>query len=153
MTDPQLADFLVQAKRATYAAQGDDASVAPFLPGSKQLEYQLGDFLYRDIYFGLNFFVGQETVYTQGSPIWSMGYAGGITDPNADVNAVYKFLQMALRQVESASPFRGPGLIRGDGFQYTSQTTGTLENFSGIERISSNRAILYELRYHGGRLR
>lgn len=153
MTDEQLANFLVQAKRSTYAAQGDAASVAPLLPGVTQLEYALGDFLYRDIYFGFAYFVGQETVYESDAPIWAMGYAGGMTDTGADVNAVYKFLRAALRQVESASPFRGPGLIRGDGFQYTSQTTGALENFSGIERISSNRAIVYELRYHGGRLR
>lgn len=153
MTDSQLAEFLVQAKRATYAAQGDDASVTPLLPGSRQLEYQLGEVLYRDIYFGMAYFVGQETVYENGTPIWSMSYAGGMTDPHADMGGAYNFLQFALRQVESASPFRGPGLIRGDGYQYTSQTNGTLENFWGIERISHNRGIVYELRYHGGRLK
>lgn len=152
MTDAQLADFLVQAKRATYASQGDNASVTALISGSRQLEYQLGAALYRDIYFGFAYFVGQETVYEADAPIWAMSYAGGMVDPAADASAVYKFLQMALRQVESASPYRGPGLIRGDGFQYTSQTTGTLKNFWGSERISSNRAIVYELRYHGGRL-
>ncbi|WP_232223941.1 hypothetical protein [Anoxybacteroides tepidamans] len=30
--------------------------------GSKQLEYREGDYVYRDIYFGFAFFVGQETV-------------------------------------------------------------------------------------------
>lgn len=153
MTDPQLAEFLVQAKRATYAAQGDSASVTPLLPGSRQLEYRLGDVLYRDIYYGMAYFVGQETVYENGQPIWAMSYAGGMTDANVDVSSTYQFLQFALRQVEAASPFRGPGLIRGDGLQYTSQTTGTLENFWGVERISRNRGIVYELRYHGGRLR
>jgi hypothetical protein len=153
VNDRQLSDFLVQAKRATYAALGDGASVNPLLPASRQLEYQLGEVLYRDIYFGFAFFVGQETVYEMDKPIWAMGYAGGVTDANADVNAVYTFLRFALRQVDTANPYRGPGLIRGDGFQYTSQTTGTLEKFWGIERISGNRAILYELRYHGGRLR
>ena len=153
MNDSQLAQFLVQAKRATYAAQGDSASVTPLLPGSRQLEYQLGDVLYRDIYFGMAYFVGQETVHENGQPIWAMSYAGGVTDANADVGATYGFLQFALRQVEAASPFRGPGLIRGDGYQYTSQTTGTLANFWGIERISVNRGVIYELRYHGGKIR
>jgi hypothetical protein len=153
MTDSQLAEFLVQAKRATYAAQGDDASVTPFLPGSRQLEYQLGDVLYRDIYFGMAYFVGQETVYAGEQPIWAMSYAGGVTTPGPGMSQTYQFLQYALRQVEVSSPFRGPGLLRDDIFQYTSQTTGTLENFSGIERISRNRAIIYELRYHGGRLK
>ncbi|MCC7160905.1 MAG: hypothetical protein IT331_00280 [Anaerolineae bacterium] len=152
MNDSQLAEFLVQAKRATYAAQGDSASVAPLLPGSRQLEYQLGDVLYRDIYFGMDYFVGQETVYENGRPIWAMSYAGGMTDPTADRGAAYGFLQFALRRVETASPFRGPGLIRGDGYQYTSQTTGTIQNFWGIERIGRNHGIIYEMRYHGGKI-
>lgn len=153
MNDEQLAQFLVQAKRATYAARGDSASVTPLVAGSRQLEYQLGAILYRDIYFGFTFFVGQETVYENDNSIWAMGYAGGLVDRNADADAVYKFLRTALRQVDVAIPFRGPGLIRGDGFQYTSQTNGTVENFSGIERITSRHGLDYELRYHGGRLR
>lgn len=153
MTDQQLAEFLVQAKRATYAAQQDNATVAALLPASRQLEYELGGVLYRDIYFGSAFFVGQETVYENDQPTWAMSYAGGMTDAQADAGAVYSFLRHALRQIEAASPFRGPGLIRGDDFQYTSQTNGTLDNFWGIERISRKRGVLYELRYHGGRLR
>ena len=54
MTDcpPGFAQFLRSAKAATYAAQGDDASVTPVLPDSRQLEYRDGTFLYRDIYVG-----------------------------------------------------------------------------------------------------
>lgn len=148
----QLAEFLVQAKRATYAGKGDDASVPPLLPASRQLEYRLGSVLYRDIYFGFAYFVGQETVYENETPIWAMGYAGGIVDESIDAGEVYAFLQKALRHTDAASPYRGPGLIRGDDFQYTSQTNGALDNFWGIERISRNRGVVYELRYHGGRL-
>ena len=58
---PRLAKFLVDAKRRTYAGLDDDATIAtPLLPGSKQLEYRDGDLSYRDIYFGMRFFVGQE---------------------------------------------------------------------------------------------
>jgi hypothetical protein len=32
---PQFVDFLLEAKRATYAAQGDEATVTPLVPGSK----------------------------------------------------------------------------------------------------------------------
>lgn len=35
----ELADFLVRAKRRTYAAGGDASSVTPTIPGSKQLEF------------------------------------------------------------------------------------------------------------------
>ena len=74
----ELAAFLLQAKLHTYAAQGDEASVAPLLPGSRQLEYRDGFWFYRDIYFGGERFVGQETVYYDSTPVWAMSYAGGI---------------------------------------------------------------------------
>jgi hypothetical protein len=36
--------FLLTAKRATYAAQGDEASVVPLLAGYRQLEYREGEY-------------------------------------------------------------------------------------------------------------
>jgi hypothetical protein len=59
---PAFMTFLVNAKCQTYAAQGDAATVTPLVPGSRQLEYQEGTLLHRDIYFGIAYFVGQETV-------------------------------------------------------------------------------------------
>jgi hypothetical protein len=54
----RLVRFLLEAKRRTYAGLDDDATVStPLLPGSKQLEHRDGEFLCRDIYFGMPFFV------------------------------------------------------------------------------------------------
>jgi hypothetical protein len=78
---PGMTKFLVDAKRGTYAATGDDESVAPALPDSKQLEYRSGEFSDRDIYFGMDFLVGQETVSHKEKVIWSMVYAGGVAPP------------------------------------------------------------------------
>lgn len=84
MTDLML-DFLVRAKRHTYASHVDDASVTPLLSGSRQLEYREDSFFYRDIYFGVNYFVGQETVYNEEQPYWAMSYAGGV---NPSINPI-----------------------------------------------------------------
>jgi hypothetical protein len=74
--------FLVRAKRATYASAGGEMIVAAILPESHQLEYAEGPFLYRDVYYGQVFFAGQETVFYDGQPVWSMVYAGGmLTNP------------------------------------------------------------------------
>src|SRR5438128_11941856 len=100
--------FLVNAKRQTYAAQGDDATVTPLLPGSRQLEYRDGPLLYRDIYFGGEYFVGQETVYHNSSALWAMVYAGGLTSVvarAADMHRIYDFLRAALRQVPTKRPY------------------------------------------------
>src|SRR5260370_38398663 len=96
----QFVDFLLEAKRTTYAGQGDEATVAPMVPGSKQLEYRDGDYLYRDIYFGMAYFVGQEVVFHREQAVWSMSYAGGVmplSRDNSDTRAIYAFLLLALR--------------------------------------------------------
>ena len=74
----RFAKFIRTAKLTTYAAQGDAASVPPLLSGTKQLEFADGEFLYRDIYTGMQYFVGQEIVYRYAHPIWSMAYHGGL---------------------------------------------------------------------------
>lgn len=68
----EFMQFTVQAKLNTYASEGDEATVIPTLNGSKQLEFLSGDYFYRDIYFGMEYFIGQETIEYMGSPIWSI---------------------------------------------------------------------------------
>ncbi|MCF6322702.1 MAG: DUF5680 domain-containing protein, partial [Rhizobiaceae bacterium] len=114
-------DFLLNAKRRTYAAQDSSAvqSIA-LVPGSKQLEWIDGDWLYRDIYFGMSRFVGQETVYWCDDPVWSMGYSGGATAQAeiSDVNPVYSFLKQALNKVQRDRPDRGPETFKAGGLRY-----------------------------------
>ena len=151
-----ILSFLLEAKRQTYASQGDDASVTPLLPGSRQLEYRDGSLFYRDIYFGVSYFVGQETVYQDEQPIWSMSYAGGVDQsilaPN-DIRSIYTFLRAALRQVSSDSPFRGPDDYRDGIYAYGNAHKGKFDAFWGYERISRDNAIVYRLQYSGGLLR
>lgn len=146
--------FLAAAKRATYAAQGDSASVAPRFEGSKQLEHREGAFFYRDVYFGLLQFVGQELVYRAERPVWSMSYAGGLhsgIEP-AQARPVYAFLRQALLEVPSELPVRGPGLFEEGELCYVCQVQGTIERFHGIEVISRGGQVLYELHFAGGQL-
>jgi hypothetical protein len=145
--------FLLEAKRATYAAQGDEATVAPLLPGSKQLEYRAGDYVYRDIYFGMAYFVGQEVVAYRDRTLWSMSYAGGViaTAPaTTDARALYDFLRRALREGSAREPYRGPARFVDDRFVYTNAATGELGSFWGLEQITWSGEVAYELRYAGG---
>lgn len=153
-----LAAFLVEAKRRTYAGLDDDATVAtPLLAGSKQLEHHAPPYAYRDIYFGMRFFVGQETVSNDGRIVWSMSYSGGvraeIRDPETFL-AIYKFLRQALLGVRVEEPYRGPRLFEQDGMVYRNDAEGALDRFHGVETIArQDRTPLYELRYGGGLLR
>jgi Domain of unknown function (DUF5680) len=150
-----LVGFLLQAKRATYAAQGDDATVAPLVPGSKQLEYRAGDYLYRDIYLRMAYFVGQEVVAHRDRAVWSMSYAGGMTrpSPDSDARAIYGFLRLALQHGHEAEPYRGPATFVRGVLTYTNACPGTLDAFWGVEEIVRDRTPVYECRYSGGTLR
>lgn len=151
-----LGPFLVEAKRRTYAAQGDDATVRPLLPGFHQLEYGDRSLLYRDVYVGGAFFVGQETVYADGAPCWSMSYAGGagmdVVEQEA-IQAIYAFLREALRNVSEQHAFRGPPVFERGLFRYASSAEGGLERFHGEEQISLDKRIVYTLHFGGGVLR
>ena len=148
-----LVNFLLQAKRHTYASQGDEATVTPLLSGTKQLEYRNGLFFYRDIYVGMAYFVGQEIVSYQDHPVWSMGYAGGVVPAvsgRTAIGAIYAFLRLALRQGTVAQPYRGPAVVREGSYVYTNRSEGTPEAFWGHERITDNARPIYELHYSGG---
>lgn len=151
-----VVDFLVEAKRQTYAAQGDDASVVPLLPGSRQLEYGHGSFFYRDVYFGVAYFVGQETVYRDEQPYWSMSYSGGV-DPSItakdEVRRIYTFLRSALREVSVEHPFRGPSHFRDEDFEYCNTFQGKFDAYHGTEVIRQQGRTVYILHYSGGVLR
>lgn len=153
--DPRLSElgaFLRAAKRATYAALGDDASVAPLLPDSKQLEYEEGPYHYRDIYLGMFGFAGQEVVSFQGRAVWSMVYSGGLLPgtPASEGGAVYRALRAALSAVPPELPLRGPSAHELDGLRYVCATDGALGGFHGHEIISRQSQALYALRFSGG---
>lgn len=148
--------FLLQAKRHTYASQGDEATVSPLLAGSKQLEWQEGDWLYRDIYFGMAYFVGQETVSYQQIPLWSMSYAGGVSasiTSTVQISQIYRFLRGAMQQVSPRHPLRGPQFWQDEDYAYTDHYHGEIDAFWGHETIHFQQKMVYELHYSGGFLR
>ncbi len=153
----RLAGFLVDAKRRTYAGLDDDATIsAPLLPGSKQLEYHAGDLGYRDIYFGMRFFVGQETAQAGPHVIWSMSYAGGVSSGVRDRDeflAIYAFLRKALLAIREDAPFRGPEKLEDGNFRYANAWQGDIAEFHGEEQVFRAGEKVYGLRYHGGLIR
>lgn len=152
-TYDELIHFLLHAKRHTYAGQSDEASVAPLLPGAKQLEYYEAPFFYRDIYFGMASFVGQETVYFRERPVWAMSYAGGVLpeiSSSDEIHRIYTFLRQVLRLVTYERPFRGPQRHHAEPYRYLDSTQGDIARFRGEEIILRGSKRVYDLRYAGG---
>ena len=76
--DGRLIDFLCRAKKSTYAGKGAEGK--PSRPNSHDLEYVEGNLKYIDSYLGGEKFSGEEALWKDEIPVWSMNYIGRVLD-------------------------------------------------------------------------
>jgi hypothetical protein len=144
-----LEAFIVEAKAATYVGNGKVAP--PCRTDSHDLTYENAEWSYRDSYFGGTDFLGQETVWRLGKAVWAMNYYGHIMRPDL-INAerAGHVIKQALTLLYNEGRFLGGFSCRVDGFDYHDFSTGTYQRFRGLESISKENCMAYELCYHGG---
>jgi hypothetical protein len=147
-----LADFIVKAKIAGYATAGEGGE-SDRKDFAKELAFAEGDLQYIDRYYGFDSFAGIEVVWFQGTPIWSITYYGMVLSPAVPPIQIYGFLKDAMRLISSDRPFRGPSSFERGDFQYSDQSAGDFNCFTGVERICHQRQEVYRLTYNGGRIR
>lgn len=140
----KLNQFLVKAKINTYASSDDDI---------KELEFEEGEFKYKDQYFGFNPFIGEEIVWQNGEAIWGMNYYGKVLDNSVPEKEIYNFLREALRQVSEDQPFRGPKRFEKNNFLYINKIDGSINNFKGVEEIFYKDQKVHEVNYYGGKIK
>ena len=142
-----LTEFLLRAKRAAYAGKGPEA--APSRPASHDLPYTEGSLSYLDSYLGSSRFAGEEAVWRDGTPIWSMNYVGRVTGDNFSGD----FLKEALLHVPADRPYRGPAEYIQSDYTYRCKVSGDFAWFHGSETISYQGRCIYECLFHGGSIR
>ncbi len=145
----ELEVFIVAAKAATYVGNG---KVAPSCrTDSHDLTYEDAEWSYRDSYFGGTDFLGQETVWRFGKAVWAMNYYGHIMRPDLiDAERAGRVIKQALTLLYNEGRFLGRFNCQVDGFDYHDASNGTYLQFHGLESISKENFLAYELRYHGG---
>lgn len=151
----KLSDFLVEAKKQTYANENVE-KIASTRKGSSDYEYSNGDMTYHDTYFGGTYFMGEEVVYlSDNTPIWGMNYYGVTLDETLSEEAMDKALRPALMKVgeDDILPVRGPKKYINGEYEYFFNAGGNLEYFEGEEVIYKNDQMIYKLRCHGGTIR
>ena len=146
MTDKKITDFLIRAKKATYAGKG--AETAPSREKSHDLIYEDGEYMYYDTYLGGNRFSGEEALWISKVPYWSMNYIGRVTGENFSGD----FLKEALLHVPEDKPFRGPSEHVNGDYVYRCNIEGDFDWFQGRETISLKGTMIYECFFHGGRI-
>lgn len=147
----ELRKFIFFAKQNTYACSQDgDEKIND--DHSREFQYRDREFLYRDRYFGNDPFSGQEIVYYNDSPVWSMNYYGNIIERSDLKNEIFTFLRIALSNLNENYPFRGIDNLCIGKFKYNNIYKGDLLHFSGHESIYYEEHLVYCLDYFGGKI-
>src|SRR3989344_5385420 len=149
----EVARFLVEAKRSTYAGEGTEEK-DPQRPGFKELVYRKDLWVYRDSYIGYYQAQGQELVHHEGITIWSMSYHGGMLTAhhgNKEFSTkTFSFLKEALFRIPIEAPYRGPTSFTNHDYHYINEFTGDHTSFRGVERIFYQDHEVYNQDYCGG---
>lgn len=140
----ELACFLVKAKKATYANKTNKVNSSR--KESHDYSYQENNYTYLDFFFGAENFSGQEIVYKDGKPCWSMNYYGRVIEENFNGD----FLKEALLQVDEELPFRGPLFYQKGEYLYLLRIQGKIDFFQGVEEIYYQTYKVYEGFIQGG---
>jgi hypothetical protein len=144
-----LHDFIIRAKKATYV--GDGAKASSSRQGSHDLTYEDGDWCYRDSYFGGIDFLGQEVVWHQTKPVWSMCYYGYILRPDMISAAeAGNLLKAALSKPDSQGRLLDNLSHSHNDMTYNIASSGSFEHFKGRETIHVHNELAYALDYFGG---
>jgi hypothetical protein len=145
----ELNSFVVRAKTVTYVGNGRRAE--PSRVGAHDLVFEDGAWGYRDSYFGGTDFIGQETVWHDGVPVWAMNYYGYITRPDLiDGQRGGDTIKGALTAMYATGRFLGGWEWSGPHGAYRDGSTGDVAHFAGRETITVNGVEAYALDYHGG---
>ncbi len=144
MNNEKIIEFLCQAKKVCYAGHG--AESAPSRPKSHDLCYIENNLKYIDTYLGGEKFSGEEALWCEEAPFWSMNYTGRIIADGFSGD----FLKECLLLVPREFPYRGPLVYRNGEFAYHCVVNGEFEWFNGYEEIFRNDMKVYECMFHGG---
>lgn len=144
-----LTAFVVRAKAATYVGGGEPAPSSR--KGSHDLAWSDGAWRYLDSYFGGTDFIGQETVWHDGAPVWAMNYYGFILLPDLiDGHRAGATIKAALSVMYRQGRFLGGFEWEGEYGRYIDKSEGDAGHFRGWEVILVEGREAYALDYSGG---
>lgn len=144
--DKKIIDFLIKAKKATYAGKGNESKSSR--PNSHDLEYCENSLKYIDTYLGGYKFAGEEALWEDDAAFWAMNYIGRVLSEEFKGD----FLKEALLHVPEDRPYRGPQKYKSGSYEYRCEVNGDFQWFAGYEQILYNGKKVYECSFHGGEI-
>lgn len=150
-----LQTFLAKTLATTYAA-GKGKLDSPQRPGFEEYGFTEGEWEYRDSYAGGAISWGQENVFHQGKPVWSLVYGGGIVESKRADAALQKqafaCMKQALLQSRTGLSFlpRGPECMRWENCVYVCKWEGDVTLFRGREEVFVDDELIHFYDFAGG---
>ena len=139
-----LIKFLCRAKKATYAGKGPKSPSSR--PNSHDLQYNEDNLLYIDTFLGGESFAGEECLWIDSTPVWSMNYMGRVLSEEFSGS----FLKEVLSLVPEDNPYRGPIVYENGDYKYHCIVNGSFEWFNGYEEIFYKDKKVFECMFQGG---
>lgn len=156
MLDLQALSHFVYHSRVTgYAAEPDNdpASARP----RRAYENTWQNWHYSDLALaesGDGNVIGRELASHDGALVWGMTYYGVIVRPDCDRLSLYTFLRQAMRALEPHNlPARGQQKFTNGDYSFTYDLSGTMLEFTGVERVLRRGEPVYRLYFNGGLLK
>ncbi|HEC64422.1 MAG TPA: hypothetical protein ENI23_03930 [bacterium] len=140
----KLQQFVWDASKKTYASSDSSLQISED-DHSSTLPFEDGDFRYHDNFFGGEPYGGREVVFFKEEPVWIMVYYGYVVPEFEDHDAVYAFLQKALRESTLEKPYRGPDNFTDGDLEYVNEVEGEFENFHGVEKIMHKGKVCWRI--------
>ena len=116
-------------------------------PGSKKMEYTLGNMRYENCFYGEKDFFGTEVVWEDGKAIWGRNYIGQVLKDDLDEKFLHQMCIWALNESES------PKFIyksTDDFKEYKRNIEGTWTFFRGHDLVFDRGLQVYDCYYQGG---
>ncbi|MDO8503517.1 MAG: DUF5680 domain-containing protein [bacterium] len=148
MDSKRLKAFLNDPDNKGYAG-GKEKEWIKEPDASMTIVFEKGPWKSHDNFFGGEPYGGRTIVFYEGKPVWMLIYYGWVEE-GADTDSVYGILRNALRQMPEEYPFRGPERYGEGDFVYTNAWKGEVDRFSGEEKITQDKKLIYRASYMGG---
>ncbi|MCL2350837.1 MAG: DUF5680 domain-containing protein [Defluviitaleaceae bacterium] len=145
--DKEVIKFMVKAKQAIFSRQVE--RIESTRPKSGDYLFAEGNLKYIDTFIGNCNFAGEEALWRDDVPFWSMNYIGRTLSDKFEIG----FLTEALTLVSQEHPYRGPAHHTKGDFSYKYTMQGDFEWFWGVEEVFYKDEKVYELMFHGGALK
>jgi len=144
-----IKEFLSKCRTETYAAGVDGEKI----DGGKKYSIKKENLEYRDTYYDQKWvFEGQEIIFENDLPIWSISYRGAAIE-GVDTKEVFGYLQKILREHSDEVRLPGNKEYTDGEWCYEDKCSGEFDEFEGSEKIYKNNKLVHWMKYFGGKIR